>query len=115
MARGSDSFGYDQANRLVSAAVDGVSSSYVYDGDGTRASNVVGVVTRSYVSDIKRVLPVVLDDGTRKYIWGPGLLYAVVNSEGLTPPTTPVSAPGWNDRLGVGAPGHSASGPCVKE
>jgi RHS repeat-associated protein len=76
-ARGSDSFGYDQANRLVSATISGATSTYVYDGDGKRASKTVAAVTTSYVYDVNRGLPVLLDDGTRNYLWGLGLAYAV--------------------------------------
>ncbi len=76
-ARGSDSFGYDQANRLVSATIGGVASSYGYNGDGIRASQTVSGTTTSYVNDVNRSLPVVLDDGARKYVWGLGPAYAV--------------------------------------
>lgn len=41
VGRGSDTFTYDQANRLKSANVAGALSSYVYDGDGKRASKTV--------------------------------------------------------------------------
>jgi RHS repeat-associated protein len=74
-ARGSDSFGYDQANRLVSATISGATSTYVYDGDSKRASKTVAMVTTSYVYDVNRALPVLLDDGSRKYVWGLGLVY----------------------------------------
>jgi len=48
-ARGSDTFAYDQANRLMTATVAGVTETYVYDGDGVRFSRRVGAgpVTRS--------------------------------------------------------------------
>lgn len=49
-----------------------------YDGDGVRFSRQVGTgpVTR-YVSDVNTSLPVTIDDGTRKYVFGLGLAYAV--------------------------------------
>ena len=75
--RGADTFGYDQANRLASAMVGLVASGYSYDGDGKRASKTVAAATTSYLYDVNRSLPVVLDDGTRKYVWGLGLAYAV--------------------------------------
>jgi hypothetical protein len=77
-ARGSDTFTYDQANRLRTATVSGVTETYTYDGDGVRFSRQVGAgpVTR-YVSDINSGLPVTLDDGTRKSVYGLGLAYAV--------------------------------------
>jgi RHS repeat-associated protein len=59
-ARGSDSFAYDQANRLTSATVSGTTSSYLYDGDGKRTSKTVG--------------------RTPKYVYGLGLTYAVNGS-----------------------------------
>ena len=69
---------YDQANRLTTATVAGVSETYTYDGDGVRFSRQVGAgpVTR-FVTDPAAGLPVTLDDGVRKYVWGQGLAYAV--------------------------------------
>jgi RHS repeat-associated protein len=75
-ARGGDAFGYDQANRLTSATVGGVSSQDAYDGDGKRASQTVGAATTRYVYDVNAGLPMLLDDGARKYVWGLGLAYA---------------------------------------
>ena len=50
----------------------------MYDGDGVRFSCWVGAgpVTR-HVSDVNASLPVTLDDGSRMYVWGVGLAYAV--------------------------------------
>ncbi len=79
VARGTDRFGYDQANRLTSASVGGTTSASVYDGDGKRASKTAGTITTSYVYDVVGGLPVVLDDGTQKYIWGAGGLAYSVN------------------------------------
>ncbi|MBI4494023.1 MAG: RHS repeat-associated core domain-containing protein [Chloroflexi bacterium] len=76
-ARGTDSFAYDQGNRLKSATVTGVTTSYVFDGDGKRASMPSGVTTTSYLYDVSATLPVLLEDGSRKYVWGQGLAYAV--------------------------------------
>jgi RHS repeat-associated protein len=80
-AKGADAFGYDQANRLKTATVGGSGESYIYDGDGTRFSRQLGAGTpiRS-VSDVGRNLPVTIDDGTRKYVYGLGLAYAVSGS-----------------------------------
>ncbi len=75
--RGVDTFGYDQANRLASATVGLVASGYTYDGDGKRATKTVAAATTSFVYDVNRSLPVVLDDAPRKYVWGLGLAYAV--------------------------------------
>jgi RHS repeat-associated protein len=81
VAKGADAFGFDQANRLTSATVAGVTETYAYDGDGTRFSRQVGTnpVIR-YVSDVGAGLPITIDDGTRKYIYGVGLAYAVSGS-----------------------------------
>jgi RHS repeat-associated protein len=81
-ARGVDSFGYDQANRLISATVAGVVSAYKYDGDGKRVSKTAGSTTTNYVYDVGGGLPVLLDDGTRKYIWGKGLAYTIDKANG---------------------------------
>ena len=80
-AIGSDTYGYDQANRLVSATVSGASETYAYDGDGVRFTRTVGTnpAIRS-VSDVAAGLPVTIDDGTHKYVWGLGLAYAVAGS-----------------------------------
>jgi len=80
-ARGADTFGYDGANRLTSATVVGVTETSTYDGDGVRVSRREGAgpLTR-YVSDPAAGLPVTLDDGTRRYVWGLGLAYAVSGS-----------------------------------
>ena len=77
VARGNSTFSYDQANRLKSATLGGVTTSYTYDGDGKRARTTVGATTTSYVYDVNTSLPVVLDDGRRKYVWGPGMAYLV--------------------------------------
>jgi len=77
--RGTDSFAYDQANRLTSATVGGVTTTAVYNGDGQRSSQAVGTnPTTTYVYDSNRGLPVVLTDGTLKYVYGAqGLAYSV--------------------------------------
>ena len=41
-AKGSDTFGFDQANRMTAGTVAGASETYTYDGDGTRLSRQVG-------------------------------------------------------------------------
>jgi RHS repeat-associated protein len=79
-ARGADTFGYDQANGLKTATVGATTASYAWDGDGKRATATVNAATTSYLYDVNQELPVVLEDGTRKYVWGPGLGYAVSGS-----------------------------------
>src|SRR6266852_5915046 len=59
-------------------------ASYTYDGDGNRVSKQLtfsgGSQTTSYVYDVAGGLPVLLDDGQRKYVWGLGLAYATDES-----------------------------------
>ena len=84
-ARGADTFAYDAAHRLTSATIAGATSSYGYNGDGLRVTHTSGATTTRYVSDVNRALPVVLDDGTRKYVWGAaGLAYSVDTANTLT-------------------------------
>jgi RHS repeat-associated protein len=79
--RGSDTFAFDQSNRLKTATVSGSTETYQYDADGLRFSRQVGAGTPiRYVSDSNRSLPVTIDDGTRKYVYGNGLGYAVSGS-----------------------------------
>jgi RHS repeat-associated protein len=80
MARGSDTLAYDQANRLTSTTVGSTTATYTYDGDGKRDSKTVSSTTTAYVYDANRGLPVLLEDGTRRYVWGLGLAYQVEGS-----------------------------------
>ena len=81
VGKGADTFAYDQANHLTSATVAGTTETYAYDGDGVRTSRTVGASPPiSYVSDVNTSLPVALEDGARKYVWGVGLAYAVSGS-----------------------------------
>lgn len=79
VAVGGAAYGYDQANRLVSAPTGSTTVQYTYDGDGNRASATVGQTTTRWVYDRSGSLPVVLDDGARKYVYGLGLAYVVEN------------------------------------
>lgn len=80
-ARGSDTFLHDQANRLTSATLGAQSETYSYDGDGVRFSRQVGTDPLiRYISDPNPQLPVIIADGTRKYVWGLGLVYAASGS-----------------------------------
>ena len=87
-----DTFVYDQANRLVRATIvesgTPVVTTYTYDGDGRRVTIASGAATTRYVHDLNRRLPVLLDDGTRSYVWGvpisnQGLVYAVDRTPSL--------------------------------
>jgi RHS repeat-associated protein len=72
-ARGSDSFSWDYEDRMVSATVNSVTTSFAYRGDGLRDSrSVSGGATTTFTWDIAGRLPVVLDDGNQ-YLYGAGL------------------------------------------
>lgn len=79
--KGADTFAYDQANRPTTANVAGSTETYVYDGDGIRFTRQLGASQPiRYVSDVNRGLPLTIDDGTRKYVYGLGLAYAASGS-----------------------------------
>jgi len=71
-ARGSDSFSWDYEDRMVSATVNSVTTTFAYRGDGLRDSRTVGGNTTTFTWDIAGGLPVVLDDGNQ-YVYGAGL------------------------------------------
>ncbi|MEX1172803.1 MAG: DUF4951 domain-containing protein [Chloroflexota bacterium] len=78
VARGADTFAYDQAQRLITATVGGATETFAYDGDGTRITRQVGVATPiQYTIDRSSAIATVLADGTRKYVYGLELAYAV--------------------------------------
>jgi RHS repeat-associated protein len=80
-AVGNNAYTFDEANQLRSAAVSGTTETYLYDGDGTRFTRQVGANPAiRYVSDVARDLPQTIYDGTRKYVYGNGLAYAVAGS-----------------------------------
>lgn len=62
--------------RLKQAIVGSTTVSYAWDGDGKRASQTVGSTTTRWVYDPNCGLPLLLEDGTRRYVWGLGLAYA---------------------------------------
>jgi RHS repeat-associated protein len=71
---------FDAANRLVS--VDGgLTSAFVYDGDGNRIRQSAGDRTQTYVNDVAAALPVVLQDAystgsPSSYVYGLNLIEA---------------------------------------
>src|SRR5207253_1760463 len=67
----STSYGYDQADRLITATVGGTNASYVYDGDGLRASKTVNGTTTSETWDTAEGLPLLVQDGGTRYVTGP--------------------------------------------
>jgi YD repeat-containing protein len=58
--QGTNVYTWDAANRLVSANVDGVVSSFEYDGSGDRTAQTGGGVTMEYVLDVAGGLPEVI-------------------------------------------------------
>jgi YD repeat-containing protein len=83
IARGSDSFEYDATHRLIEANVGALSVASTYDGDGIRVGQQVDTdPATTYLNDISGGLPVVLDDDTSRYVWGPaGLAWTVSGSD----------------------------------
>lgn len=91
--------GYDQADRLTSV---GTTATYAYNGDGLRMSKTVAGVAERFAWDQSGGLPMLLQDGSTDFVYGPGgqpleqlashsisLVGAVPNSSG--PTTTSVS------------------------
>jgi RHS repeat-associated protein len=72
-ARGSDSFSWDYEDRMVSATVNSVTTTFAYRGDGLRNSKTTGGNTTTFTWDVAAGLPVVLDDGNQ-YLYGAGLV-----------------------------------------
>ena len=76
-ARGSDSFGWNAAERLTSATVDSLASSSVYNGDGLRDSVTYFGYPTTYTWDVNRLVPQVLDDEVEQYLYGLGRISQV--------------------------------------
>ena len=71
----SSNFGYDQADRLITATSGLTTSSYSYDGDGLRQSKTVSgtqsTTTTAEARDTTEGLPTLLQDGSTRYVTGP--------------------------------------------
>lgn len=71
-------YGYDQAGNLASVErpkegeVTAIKDSYGYDGNGLRASQTIGETTTYLAWDSSTPLPLILNDGTNSYVYGPG-------------------------------------------
>ena len=80
-AKGTQSFGSDQANHLTSANTGSQSASYSYNGEGTRVGKTVGGTATSYLQDLVGGLPRVLVESTggqdAVYVYGLGLAFEV--------------------------------------
>jgi hypothetical protein len=67
--RGNDTFAWDYEDRMTSATVGGVATTFAYRGDGLRHSRTTSGSTTTFTWDVNAELPVVLDDGTQ-YVYG---------------------------------------------
>jgi RHS repeat-associated protein len=71
-------YGYDQAGNLISVErpkegeVSEIKDTYAYDGNGLRASQTISGTTSYLTWDMTEGLPLILNDGTNSYIYGPG-------------------------------------------
>jgi RHS repeat-associated protein len=66
---------------MTTATVAGATETYAYDGNGVRFTRQIGANQPiRYVSDVYSSLPVTIDDGTRQYVHGIGLAFAVNGS-----------------------------------
>lgn len=82
------SYGYDQAGDLTSVSrpeegeVPAISETMAYDGAGLLASRTNGLTTHHLAWDASATLPLLLGDGERSYLYGPGALpFEQINSE----------------------------------
>ena len=71
-------YGHDQAGNLTAVErpkegeVTKIEDSYAYDGDGLRASETISAATNYLTWDMTEGLPLLLNDGTNSYMYGPG-------------------------------------------
>lgn len=80
-SRDGDPLTYDQADRLITSHPDAFTYTYTYDGDGKLVKvKRESTVTETNVYDVNRSLPVLLYDGSQKYVWGLNALYNVDNT-----------------------------------
>jgi RHS repeat-associated protein len=81
--------GYNQAGNLISierpkeGKTAGMTDTYTYDGNGLRVSQTISGTTSYLAWEMTESLPVILNDGTNSYIYGPsGLLAEQISSAG---------------------------------
>ncbi len=83
-------YGYDQAGNLTSVerpekeSIPKIEDTYAYDGNGLRASQTISGTTSYLTWDMTEGLPLILNDGTNSYIYGPGGLPVEQISSGGT-------------------------------
>lgn len=68
---GADVFGWDAANRLTTATVDGTEYAYGYFADGLRATAATGEQQTSFVWATAAAVPRLLTDDAHRYLYGP--------------------------------------------
>ena len=66
---GTTNLTYDQANRLISY---GTTAQYSYNGDGLRMSKTVSGTAEAFTWDMSSSFPLLLQDATTNYLYGPG-------------------------------------------
>jgi RHS repeat-associated protein len=82
---------YDQAGNLTAVErpkageIPAISETYAYDGTGLRTSQTVSSATSYFAWDRSGGLPLLLNDGSTSYIYGPGGLPVEQISSGGTP------------------------------
>jgi RHS repeat-associated protein len=84
------SYGYDQAGNLISVErpkegeTAEIKDTYAYDGNGLRASQTISGTTSYLTWDTTEALPLILNDTTNSYVYGPGNLPVEQISNGGT-------------------------------
>jgi RHS repeat-associated protein len=70
-------YGYDQAGNLISVSrpkegeTTEINDTYAYNGDGLRTSQTIAGTTSYFTWDTTEQLPLILNDGSNSYIYGP--------------------------------------------
>ncbi len=71
-------YGYDESGNLISVtrpeegATPKIEDTYAYDGAGLRASQTINGTTSYLTWEMSEELPLLLNDGTNSYVYGPG-------------------------------------------
>jgi RHS repeat-associated protein len=88
---GATTYGYDQAGNLLSVerpekeSVPKIEDTYAYNGEDLRVSQTISGTTMYLAWDISEELPLILNDTTNSYIYGPGgLPFEQISSGGTT-------------------------------
>ena len=81
-ARGADSFVWDAEDRMTSATVASLTTTFAYNGDGLRDSLTVSANTTTFTWDVNTSIPQVLDDEDFRYVYGLGLI-SMTDSSGV--------------------------------